>query len=628
MPRTEKKFGQVRRAASGQLHSLVPIANTTRNVLLNLTANTSSTAATVITTTGPISRVVSSAAISGSSSGFATTFASSHQFYSISKAGTTAVATANGTGIYFGIPFTPSTLTFGSGTQITDTTLAARVNALTNISNVQSAVTLGQTTAFTSTGKWLGGFVVFTPMLPLSTLVATYQGNTDQKMYVVFNGTTGAQVGSMTATRGIGKFLAEVTPARSYTRPWGVYDLDNGSSTTGLGYLLGSTNALSDQVPASSNNEAEALAMVVFKDGVDIGHVWWDSVAGRTSGDALAFYQTSDINSLTGQFVFSHTSNPSNPWLAKNASGTSGTLFASGTTPFLPTRHSPSGFRIVEADGSQGPNRSWLDGSVTIPSAPTGVDVPTAAQLLAAGLYCPVAATKFSPNGYYLAVAYNLNDGSSVAKSRIVIYSKQSNNTWVHTHSSGTSVTISPEHTDAMVWSADSATISIAKDGVIQTWSPGNLTNSPKLLGVGATLSLVGIYPNVPSIASVSATDTYVLGADVETFNNAGQSNSPTKQLFSINRGSNATPAVLLLYKDTNNLLTGSLITAPFTSQTYAVSASGSDTYQNTVAQSVTASSGSVLQISNIVLSPGEGLYIEPTTTGRLEAVAYGVEIT
>jgi hypothetical protein len=630
MPRTEKKFGQVRRAASGQLHELVPIASTTRNVLLNLTSNTSTTAATVITTTGAISRVVNSASITSSSSNVATRTSLSHT-YALSHSGTSAVQIDNNSAMRFGVTFTPSTMVFSGGTVISDTTQGPRISAVATRSGVLSAVTPGQTTCFTNSLKFLDDdFFVSCPFINLETLVASFSANTDQRMYAIFsNSLQDLAAGfNIAGERGIGKTLAEVALGRSYIRPWGIYSLNAGGGTVGLGYILGSTNALSDQVPAGSGTEAEALAMIVIKNGIDVGHVWWDSAAGRTSGDALAFFQTSDVNSLTLQSVFSHTTNPSNPWLSRNASGKSGTAFSSTSTPFLPTRHAPAGFRIVENDGTQGANRFWLDGSVTLPAAPTGVSVPTAAQLLAAGLYCPVAATKFSPNGYYLAVAYNVNNGSSVAQSRVVIYSKQSDNTWVHTHSSGTSVTISPAHNDAMVWAPDSATISIATNGVIQTWSPGSLTQSPKPLNLATTLSLSGIYPNVPSIASVAATDTYFLGADVDTFDNASSNSAVTKELFAVDRGSGATAAFLLLYNTTSDISTSTLATDPYTTHAYAVVASAGTTYQNTVAQSITCSSGSVIQISNIVLSPGEGIYVEPATTGRLEAVAYGVEIT
>jgi hypothetical protein len=632
MPRTEKKFGQVRRAASGQLHELVPIASTTRNVLLNLTSNTSTTAATVITTTGAISRVVNSASITSSSSNFATRTNVSYT-YALSHSGTIAVQIDNGAAVRFGVTFTPSTMVFSGGTAVTDTSFGPRISAVTTQSSVLSDVTPGQTTCFTNSLKFLDDDVfVSCPFINLEGLVASFNANTDQKMYAIFSTSlqslaTGFNI-SAAGSAGIGKTLAEVALGRAYIRPWGIYSLNAGGGTVGLGYILGSTNALSDQVPAGSGTEAEALAMIVIKNGIDVGHVWWDSVAGRTSGDALAFFQTSDVNSLTLQSVFSHTTNPSNPWLSRNASGKSGTAFSSTSTPFLPTRHAPAGFRIVENDGTQGANRFWLDGSVTLPAAPTGVNVPTAAQLLAAGLYCPVAATKFSPNGYYLAVAYNVNNGSSVAQSRVVIYSKQSDNTWVHTHSSGTSVTISPAHNDAMVWAPDSATISIATNGVIQTWSPGSLTQSPKPLNLATTLSLSGIYPNVPSIASVAATDTYLLGASVDTLNNASSNSAATKELLAVDRGSGTTAAFLLLYNTTSDTSTSTLATDPYTTHAYAVVASAGTTYQNTVAQSITCSSGSVIQISNIVLSPGEGLYVEPATTGRLEAVAYGVEIT
>jgi hypothetical protein len=629
MPRTEKKFGQVRRAASGQLHELVPIASTTRNVLLNLTSNTSTTTATVITTTGPISRVTNSAEISGSSSGFAT-FVNSNHIYAISTSGTTAFSIDGNTGVFFNQSFTPSTMAFGGGTAVSDTDLGVRAAALLTEGTPHSQVSLGGS-AFTTSIKFLDNtYFVASPFLSVQNLVSNHSGDTDQAMYVAYNNSNGNSTTAITgdAVRGMGKPLAEVSPARTWIRPWGIYSLNGGGGSVGLGYVLGSTNALSDQVPAGSGTEAEALAMIVIKNGIDVGHVWWNSVEGRTSGDALAFFQTSDVNSLTLQSVFSHTTNPSNPWLSRNASGQSGTAFSSTSTPFLPTRHAPAGFRIVENDGTQGANRFWLDGSVTLPAAPTGVNVPTAAQLLAAGLYCPVIATKFSPNGYYLAVAYNVNNGSSVEQSRVVIYSKQSDNTWVHTHSSGTSVTISPTHNDSMVWSPDSATISIARNGVIQTWSPGGLTNSPKNLNVATTLSLSGTYPNVPSIASVAASDTYVLGADVETFNNSANNPQSTRQLFAIDRGSGTTPAFLLLYLTGSDTNTGSLAVSPWTTQSYSVSASAGTTYQNTVAQNITCSSGSVIQISNIVLSPGEALYVEPATTGRLEAVAYGVEIT
>jgi hypothetical protein len=50
--------------------------------------------------------------------------------------------------------------------------------------------------------------------------------------------------------------------------------------------------------------------------------------------------------------------------------------------------------------------------------------------------------------------------------------------------------------------------------------------------------------------------------------------------------------------------------------------------YVNTIAQSLPVSSGNVTQLSNIVLESGERLYVEPTVSNAVDAVAYGVEIT
>ena len=646
MPRTEKKFGQVRRAASGQLHELAPIASTTRNVLLNLTSNTSTTTATVITTTGPISRQTQSATATVVTGSWATILGPagnmSYEVWAISPGQTAAYFCDDAAGATVAVTFTPSTLAFSGGTTISQANLENSTGRLISLmTDLIGNSTQNQTNSFTSPLKFLDEtYVISCPLTDHATIVADANAQSGVGLFVIFDNVgSNATVGIFNATESRTPYLGKVLPdsfaggGNAWVKVWGIYRLYNTGAADGLGYVLGSTGALSDTVP---NASAEALTLVVIKNGAVVGRLWWNSTAGRTSGDALSFYQSSDYNTLTGQYVFSHSNNASNQWLSRNGDGSSGATFATGAVPYLPTRISPAGFRIVENDGALGENRKWLDGSVTIPPSPTGVTVPTSAQLLAAGLYCPVAAVKFSPNGYYLAVAYNLKNGTSVDDSHVVIYSKQEDNSWVHTHSSGTSITIDVTHNDAMVWSSDSATISIAQNGIVQTWSPGGLTNSARLLSAASTtLSLTGIYPNVPSIASVSASDTFILSAGEQTFNNSANSTAETRQLYSINRGEASTPAILLQPRLTSSvgsgsasIDSGSIIVTPYVRYSYAVTASAGTTYQNTVAQSVSCASGVVTQISNIVLSPGEGLYVEPGTNARLEAVAYGVEIT
>jgi hypothetical protein len=57
-------------------------------------------------------------------------------------------------------------------------------------------------------------------------------------------------------------------------------------------------------------------------------------------------------------------------------------------------------------------------------------------------------------------------------------------------------------------------------------------------------------------------------------------------------------------------------------------SASSAPAYVNTVAQDLSIQDGETIQISNIVVEPGEKVYVESSTPDSVDVTAYGVEIS
>jgi hypothetical protein len=278
---------------------------------------------------------------------------------------------------------------------------------------------------------------------------------------------------------------------------------------------------------------------------------------------------------------------------------------------------SSAGFRIVDnSKGAQDGGLAYLTGGYTYPAAPTGVTVPSA--------QIPTVSVRFSPNGKYLAVAYD-RDYSSTGdtNSVVVIYTRQSNGTYLHTHSSGNKISYRPEHFDAMVWTPDSSGVIVRGiDDKIYAWYPGVAGTGLSYLSV----TYSGVYPNTPAFGAQidgnSATSAMTIGS--------GSSNGGIT--FFTNQTGKLYGFVYPIYGP--SMSGGSVLQQTQSTHHgthFNITASGTlsaNNYVNTVANGMPIATGGVAQITGIVLEANERLEVDATTGGRLNVNAYGVEIS
>jgi hypothetical protein len=362
-------------------------------------------------------------------------------------------------------------------------------------------------------------------------------------------------------------------------------------------------------------------------DGTIVFDVTTSSVL-MTAIRGASFFLASDYNSVYPLYAFSHPTATSadNFWYGK-VSVSASTNIGSVTLPAGPSN---AGFRLVDTSSTTSANiRKIFDGTITYPAAPTGVNVPSDHSKN------QVVSLKFSPNGKYLAVAYRRSgDITSASDAAIVIYSRQIDGSYTYTTNSGTNITRCPKTTDSMAWTADSGGIivlndtSAALEARVQLWRTG-LDSDPSI-AQSVTTSWTSNWTKSPPAKSLVSPSTR--SAKLGTF-----SGSIVSQHNTISNAANCILSYPLTGGDTlistvvvrsggndsgvSNIIFQRTISGSIGSGTYPG-------YVNTFVSGLSNLSGSLTQVSNIVVSPGESLHVESSTGNSVDISASGVEIT
>lgn len=371
-----------------------------------------------------------------------------------------------------------------------------------------------------------------------------------------------------------------------------------------------------------------ACGMRVFSSGGQSGRVWWDlnGTAGRTAGLAQHFFSVSDYNPTYSVWAFSSTKDAANPWLGVTATGGAGSL--ASNLPSMPASAAPAGFRIVANNGANGSDRKFLDGTISYPSAPTGMTVPNEGNSSPS-----VAALKFSPNGEHLLVVYSSN--------KWAVYSRQENGSWTFT----SEVTV-PEQSAGVPWNASGPdSYKWSADGKIIFAVTSGQATSQTVYAVNAPYSASALFP-VTEATTFTNTYTTSPGFPVMTGSggsvvHAGSSSAITSTsvahvtavgVIALGSVMSGGKSILLVATTEDGDLQTGLADSIFTIfPSYNVSVGDGDVapgYVNTPVADLQVGAGSTLQISGVVLENGESLRVGVADDGAIDVVAYGVEIS
>jgi hypothetical protein len=411
---------------------------------------------------------------------------------------------------------------------------------------------------------------------------------------------------------------------------FGLSVLGPSNSTSALGYAMFSN--LSTLATTPSVSGVWGLQMISESSGIPSdGTIRFDvstASVSMTPIRGLSFFLASDYNSVYPLYAFSHPTAPAanNFWYGQ-VSGSASTNIGNVTLPLDPSN---AGFRLVDTSSTTSADiRKIFDGVITYPAAPTGVNVPSDHSKN------QVVSLKFSPNGKYLAVAYRRSgDITSASDAAIVIYSRQIDGSYTYTTNSGTNITRCPKTTDSMAWTADSGGIivlndtSAALEARVQLWRTG-LDSEPSIAQSVAT-SWTNNWTKSPPAKSLVSPSTR--SAKLGTF-----SGSIVSQHSTVSNAANC----ILSYPTTSGDTLISTVVVRSGGNASGVSniifertisgSIGSGTYPgyvNTFVSELPNLSGSLTQVSNIVVSPGESLHVESSTGNSVDISASGVEIT
>jgi hypothetical protein len=244
---------------------------------------------------------------------------------------------------------------------------------------------------------------------------------------------------------------------------------------------------------------------------------------------------------------------------------------------------------------------------------------------------------RFSPNGNYLAVMYNRGGssvGTSVSNSAVVIYTRQENGSWLHTHSSGTNITIQGTP-DGMEWSSDNSAIYVLQSGTgstrsLQIWGALAGTSSLQYTNASGYVQAYTKYPNSPSYNSPQQSYTMVAGGGYSATvgDSTGSSVGYVIQAVVPVSGHHDLVVVGGTEQTTWSATVAGLSTAKATSNIVVGSAGTAPNYVNTIADNISVDTGTVVQLSGAVLESGERIYVEAADSNAADIVAYGVEIS
>ena len=638
MARTEKKFGEVNAAPAATYSTLVPSSANRRNIIINATA-TAADNLHVVTSTGTIgsSSASNSVALSLATPSWAGGTFSSPTYtldaVQVNPIGTRGMVTANnnnGSEIkYFTIAATTSNpVTFtdiGNGTNYQSTWGAAGSSHFYSFySNVGSGEaifppgnSLVEHTTYTNTIKWASNndnFVVSPTMNPNA--VANING---------YN--PGVIAHGKHSTRFVACSPASGTSVSNYGLPAIVhnattYYLDQGSMVKALhrfgAYYVAAIQFQYYVTTTTGTGVNTGVKMYSYSEDVTapptnfVGAIGYYNNLAMPIAENIANFGLADYNNVYGGFVCPSASvaltDPNMYYITVNSSGTT---LTSGS----PITAAAAGFRLV--DNSKYATEfglGYLTGVVTYPSAPTGVTVPATKF--------PTTSVKFSPNGKYIAVAYKRDySGSGDTNSVVVVYTRQSNGTYSHTHSSGNKISYQPSHFDSMAWTPDSSgIITRSTDNKLYAWYPGLTPSS----GGAYALTFANGAPStpafLPAVAASTSSSAYTAGnaANRSTGISFFTSLTGATYLWSYPAVTINTTATLTASTDHRGRVATINPTATVTSSNYV----------NTVANGIAIPANTVTQITGIVLEANERLEVDATTGSRLNVNAYGVEIS
>jgi hypothetical protein len=454
----------------------------------------------------------------------------------------------------------------------------------------------------------------------------------NEDLCILTNGSSNkGQLATIDISTGTASVIANFSSALDYA---GAYDIGNNSSTSAYGYALSALNR------ATGNDTGIWALQVVSKEGstVTTGRV---SFTSNTSASAIttkqpirgmSFFVAGDYNSTHSEYAFSHpTATVSdNTWYSV-VSTSADTTVGSVT---LPSSASTAGFRIVSATGTD-PIRRMFDGSVSYPPAPTGVTVPTSHSTN------QVSSIKFSPNGKYLAIAYNRNTVPATGESSsvVVVYERQIDNSYAHIASSGTVITNTPSTNDAMQWTPDGSSIIVMSQVTTQPagvygynvfiWSPG-LTSEATISTSNVTTSwTVGWTKNPPAKIAIapSVYSTKITSASGSVSQSFGTVGNTANAVYCYSSTSGV-PIISVTGGRTGGNDSGHSKYDIKYSISGSVGSGEYPGYSNTVIASLPVSAGSIVQVSNIIVPPGDTLYLESSSSGSVDIEASGIEIT
>lgn len=371
-------------------------------------------------------------------------------------------------------------------------------------------------------------------------------------------------------------------------------------------------------------------------DSGEIGYYTFSGTFNTAVGNlqhAVQAFSGFDYNEAKDVYAISHGTVSNSIGTATAASNVYAPTF-----PVFPSNAAPAGFRIAATTvtASNVPER-FMFANNQFPNAPTGVDVPS----LGASKNPSVAALKFSPDGNHLAVMYNRDySGTGDRYSVAVIYSVDSSGNWNHTYSSGDKILYRGGSSDSMLWLPDNSGIIIISgkygfsdtERYIQFWVPKSGTigyvHSSSIEDLG--ISNYTKSPRIKSAFKVSTSTATVSGSVVSSL----VDKTPGAVIMSTFVSSSTSPGRLIycVQERTSSQSVSAQDSIRYVDITTAAiigsSNSSAPGYINTIAQDIEMEPGKTMQISNIVLEPGESLYIESDVSDAIDAVAYGVEIS
>lgn len=599
MPRTEKKFGQANQISGHGSTELVASSANRKNILLNITARADSRIG--------VSTFNGATAVDGGASYTSVATVQNPvlvdnsmlavRAFAFNKTFTKLFAINSTNQCIYSVSFS------GSGASYVRTANSSLVtDQLTNGMLDYGFDEFAGSDLFAAPAVWIDDSYILIYSAEVTTATST-------ELRLALLATTGSNVSI------ISSYYQPADAVNSTAQQYyGVYALQNG-----VGYALNGSNG-NASVTAGEN----AVGIRVFSSGAQSGTVWWDldGTAGKTSGLALQFFAVSAYNPVYDVYAFGSSPNASNPWLGVTATGGTGSL--SSNLPSLPASAAPAGFRIVASNGANGSDRKFLDGTISYPSAPTGIagfSVPTETNTAP-----PVTSLKFSPSGEHLLVTYQNNYD--------VIYTRQGNGTWAYSAQVTVPGVVTPS---GSAWFADGAGIFTVENAQTTTHSVhainAQVSNSA-LLPVTKAASFANTYTKSPGFPVMTGSGGMVQhnGSQAQlTSASISHVTAVGVQAFGSVLLADGRPMIIVGTTEDGDLQTALSDSIWTIVPEYAVSVGDGDVapgYVNTAVADLELAAGSTLQISGIVLENGESLRVGVADNNAIDVVAYGVEIS